>query len=454
MRKFVIDTNVLLNDPHVVDKFSKDDGEIFIPFIVIEELDKKKNAGGLIGYSARTAIKNIERKINGTERNFKVIFVREAFIKSLPLPIEITSNLSNDNIILAVCLDLMTDCDNDEVVLLTQDTHLRLKAGLLNIKSEEYCESDSEYKPFIDEIDCGLDSQYTGQDEIIVDSSIIDKLYAEKSVVVNRVFYPNEAITLLGEYSKQSALGLVDSENNSKINLIVPKKVYNNRGGLNREQNFALAMILDKNIDLITIAGDAGTGKTYTALLGALAAVEHGVAERIIITRKFVHHGAKEGFLPGDLREKSDPWMEPFYANLEKILTTPLKSEIKPDKLGKDGSVPMKNWEYLFAIGLIKYEHLSFTRGVTYDKTIIIVDEASNMDANDASNIVWRCGEGSKIILLGDNRQIDANNLSKKNNGLAYTIQTWKKESLAAHITLVKGCRSRLVDRAVEIMGN
>lgn len=295
---------------------------------------------------------------------------------------------------------------------------------------------------------------YTGTRLLHVDEGCIDALYEDKELLIDEdeneiSLYPNELVCLESfADSKKTALAVtkLSPQNETYLRLIPDRKqLVSNKGARNREQQMALELLLDPSIPLVTINGALGTGKTFVALLGALHAVlDLKLYDQILISRKFVHHSVKEGFLPGNIDEKAEPWMKPFFSTIDAIMGVKDNSSSK--------AMPIKPHEFLIERGFVQCEHLSYIRGVTYNNKFILIDEAASLTPEEAKTIIGRVGENTKVVLLGDIEQIDDPYLDASSNGLTYAIDVWKDEPLAGHITLVKGERSPLSQRASVIM--
>lgn len=421
---------------------------------VIEELDTlKQRSGNGVGVAAREAIRTLEElrllgdlgapqgvTVNSEGGTVRVATARdfgtlEPDLLGFGAPALDLSKTDNRLLLLTKWLSL--DSNGVPVILVTKDLNLRVKADVLGLRVEDYL-SDK----------VSITDLYTGTRAVQVERAVVDTLYKEKILDFEGDAQPNELLYLESlEDSKHAALGIVKypADGESEVRLIPDRsRLLGSKGARNREQQMALELLLDPDIPLVTINGSLGTGKTFITLLGALHAVlDLKLYDQILIARKYVHHSVKEGFLPGDLSEKSEPWMKPFYACLDALLST---------KQAGAKQEPIKPHEYLVERGYVQCEHLAYIRGVTYNNKFIIIDEAANLTPAEAKTIIGRAGEGTKVVLLGDIEQIDDPYLEADSNGLAYTISTWKSDPLAGHITLVKGERSALAERASRIM--
>jgi PhoH-like ATPase len=460
-KTFILDTNVLIHDPNALWLF--EENTVIIPLDVLEELDNKKKADGAVGRAARAAIRNLEElrlagdlgegvTANDSGGLVKVLSYenvskgREPDLAFMPPAYD----EKVDNRLLLLQYWLLFDLESPApVILVTKDINLRVKAGVHGLVAEDYL-SDK----------VSVHDLYTGTRYIKVEKELINYLYSEKELAIDEDedemgLFPNELVCLEAiEDSKQTALAIakVNERGETYLRLIPDRKhLMGSKGARNREQQMALELLLDPGIPLVTINGSLGTGKTFIALLGALHAVlDLKLYDQILISRKFVHHSVKEGFLPGDIEEKSEPWMKPFFSCLDAILGG--KQDSGAFFGNSRNSVPIKPHEYLIERGFIQQEHLAYIRGVTYNNKFILIDEAASLTPEEAKTIIGRAGDDTKVVLLGDIDQIDDPYLDASSNGLTYAIDCWKDEPLAGHITLIKGERSPLSQRASTIM--
>jgi PhoH-like ATPase len=243
-----------------------------------------------------------------------------------------------------------------------------------------------------------------------------------------------------------TALGIVDGTYGKIVPLTkIPRGTVSNIQARNREQKFALELLLRDSISLVTLVGQAGTGKTLLAIAAGLQKVaEEKICSRLLISRPVVPMGKDIGFLPGDVNEKLTPWMQPLYDNFDLIFGT-------QDATGKP-DYWRRGHEELIERGLLQIEPLTYIRGRTIPKQFLVVDEAQNLTPHEVKTILTRAGEGTKIILTGDPDQIDNPYVDAASNGLSYVVEQFKGEAIAGHITLTKGERSVLADRAAALL--
>ncbi len=438
---YVLDTNVLLQDPRAIYSFK--DNEVVIPAVVLEEVDSKKRYMDEIGRNARQVSKLIDnlRKTGKlhekiqleTGGSLRIELNHRSFHELQDIFVEKT----NDNRILAVAKNLSLEEQEKEngkqVILVSKDALVRVKADALGLQSED----------FLNDRVVEVDHIYSGFLEIYINRNLLDLFYEKGELhvteLVNHPFYPNQFILLkdaLGGSS--SAIGIVDKTGKvvRKLNFkqdhiwgIKPRNV---------QQTMAFELLLRDDIPLVTLIGKAGTGKTLLALAAGLMQTEDmGKYKKLLVARPIVPVGKDIGFLPGEKQEKLRPWMQPIYDNLEYLFNTK-----KPGELDA----------ILAGMGSIEVEALTYIRGRSIPEQFIIIDEAQNLTKHEVKTILTRVGEKSKIVFMGDTEQIDHPYLDEYNNGLTYVVEKFKDQKIAGHIRLVKGERSGLAQLAADIL--
>ena len=436
IKNFVLDTNVLLHDPTALFKFR--DNRIIIPITVIEELDRFKKDLNMLGRNARTVSKFIDR-LRGEGSLSEGVplesggMLRVAFDGDGAnlLPAELHGN-REDNQILAVALGEKVRDKNTPVVVVSKDTNLRIKADSLGLRAEDY-ESDR----------VDIEELYQGYREAIVDKSWIDAFYAggESAPPPGAGdLHPNEYLVLRN--SSQSALGRYDSARNRIRVLPAFKEDVWGVRPRNKEQHFALDILLDDSVKLVTLAGKAGTGKTLLAIAAGLRKTSDEEAyQRLLVSRPVFPMGKDIGFLPGDVEEKLKPWMQPIFDNVEYLFGYSRRK--------RQG---MRGYQELINLGILEIEPLTYIRGRSIPNQYIIIDEAQNLSPHEVKTILTRAGENSKVVLTGDPYQIDNPFVDSASNGLSCIVEKFKGEAIAGHIMLVKGERSPLAELAANIL--
>jgi PhoH-like ATPase len=431
-KSFVLDTNVLLHDPDSI--FSFKDNKVVIPLTVIEELDNFKKLNDERGRSARL----ISRILDGLRGKGKLsqgvalknggILVIE-MMRQVEFPKEFIVSKS-DHQILSIALYLKQKGEN--VIFITKDINLRIKAEILEIKTQDYEKS----KVKIDEI-------YTGWRELKISSEKIDQFYKSGKIAVKDNFYPNECVFLKDEAgSSKSALAKYSPD----IKALQPLFHINAQPWglkpLNIEQKFALELLLCNEISLVTLIGLPGAGKTLLALASGLQkTVEERQFRRLYIARPIIPMGKDIGFLPGTKEEKLVSWMGAINDNLEFLM----------DKGHEDSKVEEKI-DYLFSSGQIEVDSLTYIRGRSLPKQYIIIDDAQNLTPHEVKTIISRAGTGTKIVLTGDPYQIDNPYLDASSNGLTYLVERFKGQPIYGHLMFSKSERSILAGLASELL--
>jgi PhoH-like ATPase len=438
---FVLDTNVLLHDPMAMLRF--EDNDVILPIAIIEELDRFKKQPEMTGRNARQVSRMLDELRQRGHLTHGVMLEHGGMLRVAlcdrdtlrALPAELEGDKA-DNEILAVALELKNACDCD-VVLVSKDTNLRIKADALGLDVEDY-ETDK-----IDIADL-----YTGTTEQYVRAEVVDALFKKGGTELGAPIYPNQAVTLIDELNpNHTALAIMDAQ--GKMARPLGKLPY---GGVsriaprNRAQQFALELLLRDDVPLVTLVGTAGTGKTLLAIAaGLLKVADEGKYSRLLISRPVVPMGKDIGYLPGDIREKLTPWMQPLYDNFDLIFGSSSDS--------RDKNVAWRHGhEELLERGLLQIEPLTYIRGRTLPKQFLIVDEAQNLTPHEVKTILTRAGEGTKVVLTGDPDQIDNPYVDAASNGLTYVVERFKNEPLAGHITLTKGERSSLAERSAQLL--
>ena len=438
---YVLDTNVLLQDPYSI--FSFEDNEVVIPAVVLEEVDSKKRYMDEIGRNAR----HVSRLIDGLRVSGKLhekiplesggTIRIELNHRSFHELQEIFVEKTNDNRILAVAKNLYLEEQTKEngkpVILVSKDALVRVKADALGLTAED----------FLSDRVVEIDHIYTGFLEVYVSVDLLKQFYEKGelslSEIANHPYYPHQFLIMkdaLG--SSTSAIGMVDKKNKKARKLALNHEHVWGIHPRNVQQTMAIELLLRKDIPLVTLTGKAGTGKTLLALAAGLMQTEdHREYKKLLVARPIVPVGKDLGFLPGEKQEKLRPWMQPIYDNLEYLFNTK-----KPGELDA----------ILAGLGSIEVEALTYIRGRSLPKQFIIIDEAQNLTKHEVKTILTRVGDGSKIVLMGDPEQIDHPYLDAYNNGLTYVVEKFKDQFISGHVKLLKGERSGLARLAADLL--
>ncbi len=436
-KTFVLDTNVLLHDPQALFRF--EDNDVVIPMTVIEELDRFKKEQSETGRNARQfsrlmdALRAKGSLVDGvqleTGGQLRVDLYTEEHMQGLPP--ELRSD-QGDNRILAVALDVKSSADCP-VVFVTKDTNLRIKADVIGLTAQDF-ESDK----------VSIDDLYSGTAEVQSTQEQIDLFYSQGYLDITEEFYANQCLTLVDVSNpSHTALARYNHALRRAIPLLqTPKDGLWGVHSRNREQQFAIDLLLNEDIQLVTLVGKAGTGKTLLAIAaGLFKSADEGQYSRLLVSRPVFPMGRDLGFLPGDINEKLSPWMQPIFDNVELLLGGI-----------EEGGKRKRGYKELVDLGILEIEALTYIRGRSIPKQYMIVDEAQNLTPHEIKTIVTRAGEGTKIILTGDPYQIDNPYIDASSNGLTYVVEKFKEADLAGHVTLTKGERSCLAELAANLL--
>lgn len=437
-KNFIIDTNVILHDYSFIGNFEEND--IYIPFVVLEELDKFKKGNEQINFNARAFVRELD--LITDDNLFKEgadlgvgrgrLYIVNS-VKSHEKITEAFPERTPDNRILSTVLDVIEKHPKMKNILVTKDINLRMKARSLGIPAEDYIN------------DKVIDIDVFGKGEQVfegINPDLIDKIYAQPMGVDIDEFSFESPIAPNDSFVLKSERNSVLARYNTFTQKIIRVDKENNFGVLprNAEQTFALGVLNDPDIKLVGITGKAGTGKTLLALAAALK--QNKQYNQILLARPIVSLSNKDlGFLPGDEKQKIAPYMQPLFDNLNVI-----KSQLGAN------SNELRLIDEMQKSGKLEIEALAFIRGRSLSGTYCIIDEAQNLTPHEVKTIITRAGEGTKMVFTGDLQQIDSPYLDSQSNGLAYMIDKMKGQNLFAHVNLVKGERSELSELASNLL--
>jgi PhoH-like ATPase len=457
MRKtFVLDTNVLLHDPKALTSFQ--DNDVVVPIEVVEEIDRFKRDPSEKGRNARQVSRLLDElrekgnladgvTINeATGGTLKVVFCRSETLQQLPPELK---GGNGDNNILAVALEqrLQEVMGNHRpVVLVTKDTNLRIKADAVGLIAQDYT---------TDKVD--IADLYPGFCEVWASADQMDRVKSQGGLPQADLagghpeLVANEGVTLVDQAQPNHTL-LARFHGDSGALMPLQKAPKVRLGAIqprNREQTFALDLLLDPEIQLVTLIGKAGTGKTLLALAAGLHMVaDERAYDRLLVTRPVIPLGKDIGYLPGDIEEKMGPWMQPIIDNLDFLLGA---TDSHGSARGGQRA-PRNSWADLKGMGLLEVEAISYIRGRSIPRQYMVVDEAQNLTPHEVKTIVTRVGEGTKIVLTGDPYQIDNPYVDAESNGLTWLVERFKGQGLAGHVTLMRGERSPLAELAANLL--
>ena len=456
---FVLDTNVLIHDPNAILRFHEHD--VYLPLVVLEELDHAKVGLSEVARNVRQATRLLDElvehangdishgvKIPSASTDFetgRLYFHTDAVHSHLPNGIHTDTA---DNTLLGITVDLRKSHAGRDVVLVTKDINLRIKAHAIGVPAEDYTN---------DQVLDDANLLYGGVEALAPDFWEAHSKDMESWKEEGRTYYrlqgpkaqnwhPNQFLFSEGEKDFEAVVRRVDKDG-AVIEVTRDYRTERHKvWGImarNREQNFALNLLMDPAIDFVTLLGQAGTGKTLLTLASALTqTMETRLYSEIIMTRMTVPVGEDIGFLPGTEEEKMEPWMGALEDNL--------------DVLHQTGTQEHGAWGRAATNDLlrarIRIKSLNFMRGRTFLRKILIIDEAQNLSSHQMKTLITRAGPGSKVVCLGNIAQIDTPYLTETTSGLTYVVDRFKNWEHSGHVTLQRGERSRLADYASEIL--
>jgi len=436
-RKYVIDTSVYLTDYQSITRFGEHD--IIVPLKVLEEIDKHKKRQDSVGSNARNIVRFFDKlREKGTlhegvslGEGRGTVYVRGYDASFIPADLD---KKNADHIIIATALTAREESP-EEVVLVTRDIQLRVICDSLGLRCEGY-ESDQVVE------DAG--KLYDGFVEVVVPDSVVDDfyekqpVYIDNSMISEQTLHNNQFILLISEADpKKTALAFFQWYDSPIREIVRYKNGIWGVSARNKEQAFALDMLLNPDIPLVSVVGKAGSGKSLLSLAAGLEQVigVESKYKRLIVSRPVQPMGKDIGFLPGDMNEKMIPWLMPVQDNLQFLM-------------GDDRST----LEMYVEKGTIEIEALTYIRGRSISNAFIIIDECQNLSAHEIKTIITRVGENTKIVFTGDIEQIDNVYVDATTNGLSYVVEKMKDQEISGHITLKKGERSKVATIAAAIL--
>lgn len=432
MRKtYILDTNVLLHDPGCLSRFVGND--ILIPIDVIEEIDRFKHERTERGHNAREVSRRLDAMRNGTSLADGIHLDNDIVLRVYWDETFGAQQAPADINVLRLARKVREQQPDRPVIIVSKDINLRLRADAMGLKAEDY-ESDRV-------VPAALHSE---QRELHLDDEAMQRFHEERSLPVpDSVDWHPNAYVLLRSASGGSKSILARVAPDGKV--IRPIRQY--KSGVcglhprNKEQYYAVDALTDEELKLVTLLGKAGTGKTLLAMAAALH--ETLIAHKyrgMVIARPIVSVGKELGFLPGDIEQKMNPWMKPVVDTLDFIFDT-------AKQIGGH-----RNCATLLSSGVIEIQAISLIRGRSISNRYIVIDEAQNLSPLEVKTIITRVGEDSKIVFTGDPYQIDNPYVDSSSNGFNYLVDRFRSESLAAHVEMRKGERSKLAELAANLL--
>ena len=433
-KTLILDTNVFLTEANSLYSFGKDD--IAIPTVILDEIDRHKHRQDTAGLNAR-AMNRILDKLRSKGSLFMgvplgrgkgQVFAAQYDPRYMPSGMEANDS---DNKIIAIAVRLKIE--GRDIAVISRDLNMRVKCDSFGIECHDYQPQQAVKS---------VDKLFDGSEIIEVEDKLIDEFYADKEVFVpetKKVLYPNQFIILTSDKSDKKTALCRYVNNDSPLRRVYSYQDIWGLSANNKEQKFAMDLLFDDNVQIVSLTGQAGTGKTLIAAACGLEQVLHstkasGGYDKLIITRPVQPMGRDIGFLPGTLEEKMMPWIAPLRDNLEYLFG---------DKTALDMQMEQ---------GIIEIEAMTYIRGRSISNAFMIVDEAQNLTAHELKTIITRVGHGTKLVLTGDIQQIDNSYVDAVSNGLTHAVEKFKNYNIAGHISLKKGERSKLATLAAEIL--
>lgn len=432
-RQIVVDTNVILFDAMALLRFGEAD--LHIPISVIEEVDRFKKDQGENGRNARQFSRFVDvlrgkgSLAKGVQLdNGKTTVYVSIDLQLAGMPAELDAEKA-DNRILNTALALQKQYPDIKVELITKDINLRIKADVYGIFANDYEPSDS-----------SQDDLYEGYLSIEVTPAEIDAFYKDKGFGAKVKLYANQYVVMKDiSNPNHSAIGRYSDKDKAIVPLLNPVESIWGVHARNVEQAFALDSLLNDEILFVSLVGKAGTGKTLLAIAAGLhKTLDSGKFQKLLVSRPIFPMGKDIGYLPGDIEQKLNPWMQPIFDNVEFLMGADKKAAGRAQELINQG--------------MLNIEPLTYIRGRSIPNQYLIVDEAQNLTPHEIKTIVTRAGHGTKIVLTGDVYQIDNPYVDSANSGLTYAVERFKGHPIAGHVTLTKGERSELAELAANIL--
>ena len=433
-RKVVLDTNVILFDALAVGKFK--DADIHIPISVIEEVDRFKRDPGENGRNARHFSRQVDvlrakgplaDGVQLENSNTRIFITQDIVMPKFPKELDVEKA---DHRILMTAMALQERYKNLEVELVTKDINLRIKADIFGVNAKDF-EPER----------VSTEDMYEGYEEREVEPDMINSFYSNKILQHDSLKLRANEYVIMRDISNpnHSAIGRFSAKENGIVPLLTPHEGIWGIHPRNVEQTFAMDCLLNDEIMFVSLIGKAGTGKTLMALAAGLyKTLDEGRFQRLLVSRPIFPMGRDIGYLPGDIEQKLNPWMQPIFDNVEFLMGADKKAAGRAQELMNQG--------------MLNIEPLTYIRGRSIPNQYLIVDEAQNLTPHEIKTIVTRAGQGTKVVLTGDPYQIDNPYVDSATSGLTYSVEKFKGQKIAAHVTLTKGERSELAELAANIL--
>ena len=433
-KTYVLDTNVYLTDATAISSFGNND--VLIPLKVLEEIDKHKKRQDSVGLNARHIIRTLdELRAKGSlkkgvriDKGRGLVYARPQDLSVLPQELD---KSDADNTIISTALAEKRDNPKKQIIVVTRDINMRIKCDALDLPSEDFV---------VDQVVRDSEHLYSGYAELLVDDQVIDRFYDGEDIDVTEeelLAHPNQLIMMVSNSNNnKTAIAKFLGYENPLEKIINYDSVWGVRSR-NKEQAFAIDCLMNPEIQVVSLVGKAGSGKTLLSIAAGLEQVlenDQQNYKKIIVSRPIQPMGKDLGYLPGTMEEKMAPWLMPMQDNLEFLMSDKRTLDLYIDN------------------GTIEVEALTYIRGRSIANTFLIIDEAQQLTKHEIKTILTRVGEGTKIVFTGDIEQIDNVYVDETSNGLTYIVEKFKEYDLAGHITLRKGERSKVATLAAKVL--
>tara|TARA_R100000008_G_scaffold85449_1_gene75409 strand:+ start:556 stop:1890 length:1335 start_codon:yes stop_codon:yes gene_type:complete len=441
-KTYVLDTSVYLTDHNSI--YSYKNNDIIVPLKVLEEIDAHKKRQDSVGTNARSIIRTLDslrergNLCHGVRLGKGRGIVSVCKGKTSLLPADLNSS-HPDHVIISTALAAKEENPSRKIIVVTRDINMRVICDSLSLECEDYIHSQAVEQ---------VENVYSGFAEHLVDDPIIDQFYEGEKIYIEGNFYPNQFVMLISNANeKKTALARYMGPDRALLQAGFYKEGVWGINPRNKEQVFAMDLLMDQSVNVITLVGQAGSGKTLCAIAAGLQQTlqapsgnnKRNVLEpkykRLIVSRPVQPLGRDIGFLPGSMEEKMSPWLRPIQDNLQFLM-------------GND----RETLEMYMSKGVIDIEALTYIRGRSISNAFIIIDEAQNLTSHELKTIVTRVGENTKIVFTGDIEQIDNVYIDETTNGLTNAVEKFKHYDLSGHITLIKGERSKVATLGAKIL--
>jgi len=439
-RNYLLDTSVCLSDSEAIHKF--DNHDIFLPLKVLEEIDKHKKRQDSVGLNARNIIRNLdELRSKGSLEKGVRLGKGKGILKVMSYEILNESSFPSDldpsvadHIIIATGRAVQKTYPKRKTIVVSRDINMRVICDSVGLMAEDYTSEKAVNNS---------EELYQGFSEFLVDDQFVDRFYNGEELYIaedetEEKWFPNQYLLLISNSNPKKTCIARFTDHQTPLRRIVADKVRDwNISSRNKEQAFAIDMLLDPNIKLISLVGRAGSGKTLMAIACGLQqtiGLKENKYSRLIVSRPVQPMGRDIGFLPGTMEEKMLPWLMPIQDNLKFLMGDSSTLDTYVEK------------------GKIEIEALTYIRGRSIANAFIVIDEAQNLTRHEIKTIITRIGENTKIILTGDVEQIDNVYVNETTNGLAHAVESFKNHIIAGHVTFRKGERSELATLASKVL--